>query len=80
MEIARLREDDERGRLFLMERAETLVGSPGLLELHVVGDEVDDLGAVPHLRDGIPGHVVVLPGRHRLPAQTDQWCGTKIAS
>ena len=67
MEVARLREDDEGGGLFLMERAETLVGSPGLLELNVVGDEVDDLGAVPHLRDGIPGHVVVLPGETVAP-------------
>ena len=50
-----------------MERAETLVGSPGLPELNVVGDEVDDLGAVPHLRDGIPGHSVVLPGEPVSP-------------
>src|SRR5215218_4746811 len=67
MEIARFREDDEGRGLFLMERAETLVGSPGLLELNVVGDEVDDLGAVPHLRHGIPGHAVVLPGETPAP-------------
>src|SRR5215204_6637595 len=67
MEIARFREDDEGGGLFLMERAETLVGSPGLLELNVVGDEVYDFGAVPHLRHGIPGHSVVLPGETPAP-------------
>src|SRR5215211_7813486 len=55
MEIARLREDNEGGCLFLMERAETFVGSPGLLELNVVGDEVNDLSAVPHFGNGIPG-------------------------
>ena len=67
MEIAGLREDDEGGGLFLMERTKTLVGPPGLLELNVVGDEIDDLGAVPHLGDGIPGHVVVLPRKPLAP-------------
>ena len=50
------------------------------ITLHVVGNEVDDLSAIPHLGDGIPGHGFVLPGRQWLPAQTDQCCGTKIAS
>ncbi len=56
MEIARLGKDDEGGRFLLVEGTETLVGAPGLLQLDVLGNDVDDVGALAHLGDGIPGH------------------------
>ena len=37
--------DDERGRLLPVEGAEALVAGPGLLERHLLADEVDDVDA-----------------------------------
>src|SRR5215212_4252555 len=67
MEVSRLGEDHEGGGLFLMKRTEALVGPPGLFELNVIRDQIDDLGAIPHLRDGVPGHGVVPPGEPLAP-------------
>ena len=36
--------DREGGRVLLMERAETAVVAPALLELHALGNDVDDIG------------------------------------
>jgi hypothetical protein len=82
VEVARVGEHDEGGRLLLVERAETLVGAPGLLELHILRDEVDDIRPLAHFRNGISSHsrsdlrVVtcsVSRGNRSVPRETRKW-------
>ena len=58
VEVLRVGEDDERGRLLLMERAEPLVAAAGALELHVGADQLDDVGAFADFGDGVASHGV----------------------
>ena len=67
VEVAGVWEDNEGGGLFLMERSQSLVGSPGFLQLNVLRDELNDLRPLVYFRNGIPGHLRsvlwVLPAR-----------------